>query len=210
MSGTPPEAFVSLARAQQDSLLRAGRLLTGDWETAEELLRKTLAWALANWDVIEDAQMPAALAVRQRIIELYLAEQRIEEDYEQDEDEDEEGGAVGPAGVPDAGPGPAGRQEATGLADPGPGTGLPGEGFGEWHDEETATIHGPLPPASFLETLAVLTPESRGIVVARYYLSLSAAEIGTVADIDAEDVNEAAVSILAVLRRGVAHVGGEG
>ena len=210
MSGTPPEAFVSLARAQQDSLLRAGRLLTGDWEAAEELLRKTLAWALANWDVIEDAQMPAALAVRQRIIELYLAEQRIEEDYEQDEDEDEEGGAVGPAGVPDAGPGPAGRQEATGLAGPGPGTGLSGEGLGEWHDEETATIHGPLPPASFLETLAVLTPESRGIVVARYYLSLSAAEIGTVADIDAEDVDEAAVSILAALRRGVAHVGGEG
>ena len=208
MSGTPPEAFVSLARAQQDSLLRAGRLLTGDWEAAEELLRKTLAWALANWDVIEEAQMPAALAVRQRIIELYLTEQRIEEDYEQDEDDDEEGGAVGPAGVPDAGPGPAGRQEATpGL---GPGTGLPGEGLGEWHDEETAIIHGPLPPASFLETLAVLTPESRGIVVARYYLSLSAAEIGTVADIDAEDVDEAAVSILAALRRGVAHVGGEG
>ena len=58
--------------------------------------------------------------------------------------------------------------------------------------------------------MAVLTPESRGIVVARYYLSLSAAEIGTVADIDAEDVDEAAVSILAALRRGVAHVGGEG
>ena len=206
MSGTPPEAFVSLARAQQDSLLRAGRLLTGDWEAAEELLRKTLAWALANWDVIEEAQMPAALAVRQRIIELYLAEQRIEEDYEQDE----EGGAVGPAGVRDTGPEPAGRPEPTGLAGPGPGTGLRREGLGEWHDEETATIHGPLPAASFLETLAVLTPESRGIVVARYYLSLSAAEIGTVADIDAEDVDEAAVSILAALRRGVAHVGGEG
>ena len=47
----------------------------------------------------------------------------------------------------------------------------------------------------------VLSAEDRSVVVLRYYLGLSAAEIGETLDIDAEDVDAVAVSVLAALRR---------
>src|SRR5215203_5305487 len=80
MTRTPPAAFVSLLRVQQEPLLRAARLLTGDWAAAEDLLRRTLAWALAHWGTFEEDATPAALVVRLRLIALYLADTAVDDD----------------------------------------------------------------------------------------------------------------------------------
>lgn len=74
MSRTPPPAFVSLLQAQQEPLVRAARLLTGDWDRAEDLLLRTLTWALTNWSTIERKAAPAGLLIRQELISLYLAD----------------------------------------------------------------------------------------------------------------------------------------
>jgi DNA-directed RNA polymerase specialized sigma24 family protein len=74
MSRTPDSAFLALVDAHEDTLLRAARLLAGDWDRAEDLLRDTLAWTLAAWDSL--ASQPAApLRVRQRLVASYLDNQ---------------------------------------------------------------------------------------------------------------------------------------
>jgi DNA-directed RNA polymerase specialized sigma24 family protein len=170
MSRTPPTAFVSLLQAQQEGLVRAARLLTGDWERAEDLLQLTMAWALANWGTFEEDGTPAALVVRLRLVALFLA-----------------------GSEPDA---PA---DASADADP--------DGDAPAVEDPTIAIR---PGTSLLDSLTVLPPKDRAIVVGRYYLSLSAAEIGTMIGIAAEDVDATAVSILAGLRRRTADIGGTG
>jgi RNA polymerase sigma factor (sigma-70 family) len=146
----PDSAFLALVNAHEETLLRAARLLTGDWDRAEDLLQETLAWTLTAWDAL--SRQPAApLRVRQRLVAAYLD-----------------------------GDGPAGGEDAE--ADP---------------DEEP-----PVPPArrQLVDSLADLEPEDRAVLVSRYYLGLSPAEIGEVLGTDAEEVAATAAQALATLR----------
>ena len=130
MRTSPDPAFVSLLRAQQEPLLRAARLLTGDWIEAEDLLRDTFGWALgASLSLAGSGTAP--VQVRQRLVARYLA---------------------------DAEPGR--------MAVP--------------------LVRRALPFGASLEQLSA---KDRAMLVARYYLDLSAAEIGEILDIDAEDVD---------------------
>jgi DNA-directed RNA polymerase specialized sigma24 family protein len=185
MTRTPPPAFLSLVRVQQESLLRAGRMLTGDWAAAEDLLRQTLAWALANWGSFEQDGTPAALVVRLRLVALFLA------DADPDEPPASDARTAADTGNGN-GPGRAGSDDAEQSV---------------WADDATSTIR---PSTSLVDSLAVLTPRDRAVVVGRYYLSLSAVELGSMIGIAAEDVDAAAVSILAALRRRTADMGGNG
>jgi DNA-directed RNA polymerase specialized sigma24 family protein len=171
MTRTPPPAFVSLLRVQQEPLLRAAKLLTGDWPAAEELLRRTLAWALANWATIERKEAPPTLLVRQELISLYLAD----------------------------------------AEDPFVNESVRDVATNPLHETNDAgTAEGLAPAPSLTEALAVLTPRDRVIAVSRYYLSLSAAEIGDVVDENPEDVDDMAVGVLAALQRSTVRAGGEG
>jgi RNA polymerase sigma factor (sigma-70 family) len=146
----PDSAFLALVNAHEETLLRAARLLTGDWERAEDLLQDTLAWLLSAWERL--SREPAApLRVRQRLVAAYLDSHR-------------------PADADDA---------AAEL------------------DEEA-----PVPPAHrhLVASLADLRPEDRAVLVSRYYLGLSAAEIGEVLGTDAEGVTATAAQALATLR----------
>ncbi len=71
MRHPPSPSFLALVRDQEDTLLRAARLLTGDWQDAEELLRDTLAWALSAWESLGETGT-AALLVRQRLVAGFL------------------------------------------------------------------------------------------------------------------------------------------
>jgi DNA-directed RNA polymerase specialized sigma24 family protein len=167
MRRQPDPAFLAALRAQQEPLLRAARLLTGDWPAAEQLLRDTLVWAVGAWQSLA-ASGAAPVRLRQRMISAYLADSSPGQDFAQEEDE------------------AADLLRAGDLSKP----------------------HSIPPPASFEEGLSVLSPEDRVIVVSRYYLSLSAAEIGEVLDVADEEVDAIAVSVLAELRRSRADVGG--
>ncbi len=70
--GTHPDpAFLALVEAHEEVLLRAARLLTGDWQRAEDLLQDTLAWTMSGWETL-DAEPGAPLRVRQRLVAGYL------------------------------------------------------------------------------------------------------------------------------------------
>lgn len=72
MSSRLDPDFLALVSAHEEELLRAARLLTGDWDRAEKLLRDTLAWALAGWELLaEDAA--AELRIQQRLIADFLS-----------------------------------------------------------------------------------------------------------------------------------------
>jgi DNA-directed RNA polymerase specialized sigma24 family protein len=150
MGKHPDSAFLALVDAHEETLLRAARLLTGDWDRAEALLQDTLAWALAAWDAL--SREPATpLRLRQRLVAAYLD----------------------------------------------------GGGTAEESDEEAGLgEEAPVPPArrQLVDSLADLSPEDRAIVVSRYYLGLSAAEIGEALGVDAEEVALAATEALAWLR----------
>lgn len=178
MTRTPPPSFVSLLRGQQESLLRAARLLTGEWAAAEELVRRTLAWALANWGAIDYEAMPGALLVRQRLISLYLIEQTAVDAAERSRDE---------VAAPVADTEDSGHRALINQ---------PGDG----HAEPTRS--------TLMTALAGLTRRHRAIVVARYYLSLSAEEIGTVVGGEPEDIEATAVGVLAALQRSTVLRGG--
>lgn len=211
MRKNPDPAFVSLLRAQQESLLRAARLLTGEWATAEDLLQDTFAWALGAWQSLAESGT-APLRVRQRMVSVYLADaaaaaaeqdedDAADEEYDDDaaSDDIDEGPAADYPGDPDG--------DAAGADEP--GSGGPWSGAGDWEDEPTVAQQPP-DSASLVAGLRVLSAEDRAVVVSRYYLGLSAAEIGEVLDVDAEDVDATAVSVLAALRRGAVGVGGSG
>jgi hypothetical protein len=132
-------AFLELVSAYEDGLLRAARLLTGDWAAGETLLRGTLAWALAGWDVLAADEDPG-VRLQQRLVASYLA------------------------GADTAGA-------------------VPVDGSG-------------LVPA-----LATLDPEDRALVVAHYYLELTAAEVAEILGADAADVSDSAARILSELPR---------
>jgi len=214
MRKNPDPAFVSLLRAQQESLLRAARLLTGDWATAEDLLQDTFAWALGTWQSLAGSGT-APLRVRQRMVSVYLAasdaaaaeqdeQDAGDEEYDGDPDEDLDADPADDPAADDPDGGGGG-----GYAGDEPGSGGTWSGAADWGDEPTVAQQAP-ESASLVAGLRVLSPEDRAIVVSRYYLGLSAAEIGEVLDIDAEDVDATAVSILASLRRGTVGVGGSG
>jgi RNA polymerase sigma-70 factor, ECF subfamily len=149
MRKNPDPAFASLLHAQQESLLRAARLLTGDWTTAEDLLQDTFAWALRTWRSLAHSGT-APVQVRQQLVARYLA-----------------------------------------TADPG--------------RQAVPLVRRGL---SFGAALEQLSAKDRAMVVARYYLDLSAAEIAEVLDLDAEDVDASAVRLLATLRESI-EVGGD-
>jgi DNA-directed RNA polymerase specialized sigma24 family protein len=148
MSRRLDPAFLALVAAHEEALLRAARLLTGDWEQAEGLLRDTLAWALAGWEMLLDDEV-AALRIQQRLIANFLSSQSA-------------------AGEPE----PAGSAEST--AD----------------------------RPALVTALAGLPAEDRAVVVSRYYLELSAPEIGEILGVEAESVSAIAARALAALRWG--------
>ena len=121
-----------------------------------------------------------------------------DEEYDDDaaSDDIDEGPAADYPGDPDG--------DAAGADEP--GSGGPWSGAGDWEDEPTVAQQPP-DSASLVAGLRVLSAEDRAVVVSRYYLGLSAAEIGEVLDVDAEDVDATAVSVLAALRRGAVGVG---
>jgi len=150
MGINPDSAFLALVNAHEETLLRAARLLTGDWERAEDLLQDTLAWTLSAWETL--SREPAApLRVRQRLVAAYLD-----------------------------GDGSAGAED----------------------EEADLDEEAPVPPArrQLVDSLADLEPEDRAVLVSRYYLGLSATEIGEVLGTDAEDVAATAAQALATLR----------
>jgi DNA-directed RNA polymerase specialized sigma24 family protein len=150
MATHPDPAFLALMQAHEETLLRAARLLTGDWERAEELLQDTLAWTLSAWETLS-GERAAPLRVRQRLVAAYL-----------------DGG--GAADAEDAG--------------------------ADLDDEPS------VPPArrQLVDSLADLDAEDRAVLFSRYYLGLSAAEIGDVLGTDAEEVAATAAQALADLR----------
>jgi DNA-directed RNA polymerase specialized sigma24 family protein len=165
----PNPGFLALVDAHEETMLRAARLLTGDWERAEELLQNTLAWALSKWDTL-GTEPAAPLRVRQRLVANYLDD-------------------LGPADADDA--------EAEDLDDP-------FDEDEELDDEQEFDQYPPVPSprqGHLLDSLADLDPEDRAVVVARYYLGLSAAEIGEILGADAEEVATAEAHALATLRR---------
>jgi RNA polymerase sigma factor (sigma-70 family) len=146
-------AFLALVTVHEEELLRAARLLTGDWERAESLLRDTLAWALAAWEMLADDAV-AGLRLQQRLIADFLASLSAPVDT--------------PAGAP---------------ADAEP---------------RASTTDRP----ALVEALAGLPPEDRAVVVSRYYLGLSAVEIGEILGVEADEVSLVAARALATLRLG--------
>jgi RNA polymerase sigma factor (sigma-70 family) len=147
MSHRLDPAFLALVAAHEEALLRAARLLTGDWERAEELLRNTLAWALAGWEMLTEDEV-ATLRIQQRLIANFLS-----------------------------------RQAATAAEPP---------------DNAESTADRP----ALVTALATLPAEDRAVVVSRYYLGLSAAEIGEILGVDAEEVSTVAARALAALPLG--------
>jgi RNA polymerase sigma factor (sigma-70 family) len=143
-------AFLALMSVHEETLLRAARLLTGDWDRAEELLQDTLAWTLSAWQTL-DGEGAAPLRVRQRLVAAYLA-----------------------------GDGPADPRDA----------------------EPDVDEERPVPRAhrQLVDSLADLTAEDRAVLVSRYYLGLSAAEIGEVLGTDAGEVAATAAQAMASLR----------
>ena len=151
MTRQPDPDFLALVDTHQETLLRAGCLLTGDWDRAEDLLRDTLSWALGSWDTLRGHGL-GPLRARQRLVAAYLISQ------------------PGPTDDPD---------DDNGVEDQ------------ELDPEEQGVLTRPV-----LAALARLDPADRAIVVARYYLGLSSAEIAEILGRDAEDVADSAVAAL--------------
>jgi DNA-directed RNA polymerase specialized sigma24 family protein len=230
--------FLALVAAHEEELLRAARLLTGDWERAEKLLRDALAWALAGWELLAD-DPAAGLRIQQRLIADFLSnETGARADAHGDSRADAKPPATGAeAGArPDA---PAGAEwaaasaqaDAWGDTEP-PATGAEagarpdapagaewaaaGAQADAWADAEWAAAGAPVDggtgrgirgqPAgsrpALVEALAGLPPDDRAVVVSRYYLGLSPAEIGEILGIGADRVSAVAARALAVLRWG--------
>jgi DNA-directed RNA polymerase specialized sigma24 family protein len=142
VGGQRDPAFVALIDSQRETLLRAARLLTGDWAAANELMDETVGWARGEWTSLTGS---AGLRLRQRMVSAYVAD-----------------AAAAGAG--------------------------------------SKTVGHRLPEPSLLAGLAVLSAEHRAIVVARYYLALSAAEIGEVLGLDDEQVGSTAAGLLRELQ----------
>jgi DNA-directed RNA polymerase specialized sigma24 family protein len=201
MRHPPSPSFLALVRDQEDTLLRAARLLTGDWQDAEDLLRDTLAWALSAWESLGETGT-ARLRVRQRLVAGFLERglaARAAEDGAEDEDwveDDDAADADDPATV----------DERPATADPSAPTGWPASynppPAGPSRVEAGDGLPSVLvpPPRGIVSSLAALDPEDRAVVVSRYYLGLSAGEISEVLGIDAEQVTVKAVRTLAGLR----------
>jgi hypothetical protein len=283
-------AYLALVSSTEGELLRAARLLTGDWTGAETLLRSTLAWALRAWEVL-GGDPAARIRLRQRLIATYLVST-----------DDPAAAALPyadiaaadwspPPGAADSAPEPVGVAPSRGLSDMlmdpagrhtthetgsasgggptgsagdavAPGTAAPGSapaagaqttaaaagvpgvpgppgdedadvpvravrgaddhagaarngaaaaGAGRWPSRRgsggsDAMAYGAGAAAAnggtaLVTALSTLDPEERALVVSRYYLGLSAAEIGEILGDDAEEVTIAA----ARLRSGLPH-----
>jgi DNA-directed RNA polymerase specialized sigma24 family protein len=160
----PDPGFLVLVTAHEDTLLRAARLLTGDWARAEDLLRETLIWALTEWRTLAD-EGAAPLRVRQRLVAMYLSA---------------DGATADEAVLEDA-------AEGAGSLD-----GLPRPVYAR-----PPSSAGPM----LVDTLGDLEPEDRAVLVSRYYLGLSAAEIGEVLGVDVWEVEGIAAQAVARVRR---------
>jgi DNA-directed RNA polymerase specialized sigma24 family protein len=188
--------FLALVAAHEEELLRAARLLTGDWERAEKLLRDALAWALAGWELLAD-DPAAGLRIQQRLIADFLSN---ETGAQADAYGDSRANAEPPAPGAQTGAPPGARADAPADAEPS----APGAQADAWGDAEWAAAGGQ--PAgsrpALVEALAGLPPEDRAVVVSRYYLELSPAQIGEILGIGADRVSAVATRALAVLRWG--------
>jgi DNA-directed RNA polymerase specialized sigma24 family protein len=155
VGGQRDSAFVALTDSERKTLLRAARLLTGDWAAANQLMDETVGWALTERPPLT-GNRGAGVRVRQRMVSAYVADAR-------------------------AGAGSA-RTGMTRVA------------------EEPSETHSTPETPSLLAGLAVLSAEHRAIVVARYYLALSAAEIAEVLDLDDEHVRRTAAGLVKALQ----------
>lgn len=176
-----PYTAVSLSPGERDVLLRAGRLLTGSWPAAEDLLRRTFA----ERDRAVRTRAQSTLAIRLRLLTLFIRD----------------AGSSAPPGPEE----PLGSRPASEATPPGAPS---GEGATPaapvWHDD----VSGVQPVVPLVEALTTLSPRDRALTVGRYYLSLTPAEIGTVIGMPADDVDATAEQILAELRRKTHEVGG--
>lgn len=73
MAREPDARFRYLVEDHGDVLLRAARLLCGDWAQAEDLLQRTLARTLIRWEPRRSSD-EAAVGVRLELISTYLDE----------------------------------------------------------------------------------------------------------------------------------------
>lgn len=71
MTAVLDNRFVSLVDEGSDLLIRAARLLCGDWATAEEALQRALARAHADWDPRHD-DVAAWIELRIDLVSTYL------------------------------------------------------------------------------------------------------------------------------------------
>ena len=88
MTKQPDPAFLALVDTHEETLLRASRLLTGDWDLADELLRDTLSWALVSWKSLARNGL-GPLRTRQRLVAAYLISQPPDEPGESATDDAE-------------------------------------------------------------------------------------------------------------------------
>ena len=73
MAREPDPRFLYLVEDHGGVLLRAARLLCGDWARAEDLLQQALARALIRWDP-RRPDLEAVLGVQQELVATYLDE----------------------------------------------------------------------------------------------------------------------------------------
>lgn len=71
MGQCPDRRFRYLVASGSDALLRAARLLCGDWSQAEDLLQRSLARSLATWDP-DQPDRAAWVVLRQDLLATYL------------------------------------------------------------------------------------------------------------------------------------------
>lgn len=198
--------FLALVTEHEDTLLRAARLLTGDWDRAEHLLRDTLVWALGGWEGLADDEV-AALRIHQRLIADFLATRP---------DLAAPTGALDPIRPPHepAAPGGAdppdwpepdaptsiwdvlGRGETPRARERG-GPGWPETGDAAVGREATAPD-----PDGLVAALEGLPARERAVVVSRYYLGLSVTEIGEILGVDGDEVTIVAARAFAALQVG--------
>ncbi|HEY9388385.1 MAG TPA: sigma factor [Mycobacteriales bacterium] len=73
MGREPDPRFLYLVEDHGGMLLRAARLLCGDWARAEDLLQQTLARALIRWDR-RRPDLEVVLGVQRELVATYLDE----------------------------------------------------------------------------------------------------------------------------------------
>jgi DNA-directed RNA polymerase specialized sigma24 family protein len=212
--------FLALVTEHEETLLRAARLLTGDWDRAAHLLRDTLVWALGGWEGLADDEV-ATLRIHQRLIADFLATRPdLATPPPTDALGPPEPAAPAMPAVP-AMPGTVAAPAAVDLPDwpepdaptdvwdtrglglglglgLGAGPGGPGAGDEPGAGREASTSD----PGGLVAALTELPANERAVVVSRYYLGLSVTEIGEILGVDADEVTIVAARAFATLQYG--------